>query len=778
MGPPDDPTGRDAAWPAALKALDAQAWAQQVREPMRAAELGRELAAAAPAGSPAAGHGHFHAGWAELRWGDLAAARDALAALQANARAWPDDVALQAACRDLQAGLLRREQRFDESLARLAPNLTLPEAARPPQAHCASATGAAIACGALHRMDDALRHFHRALAFAEASGDAALVANAAGNVGAAHYDVYNLDDAQHWCQRSYKEAGRAGATGARITAAVNLILVLCERQQHAQARPLVDEVLAASAGVRADKRGKYATIFADVARACGEFGRAQALLDEAAALRPSGAVPTLEWAGVQAELRLACGDAARARALAEQGLAGYQPANVDDLPLTVMRLRDCAARACETLGDWRAALRHQRGLMDYRELLLGRSARARRVALEVEHELDRARMQRDAATAEQQRLAEVNAALAAANRSKSDFLAAASHDLRQPVHALALQVAALRGELSTPRQHGMADRIERCVDALSGLFNGLLDLSRLDAGVVQPQWQAVALPALLAGLVEQHQPEAHRKGLALALRVPRGDAPPCAHSDAMLLERLLRNLIVNALRYTDAGGVLVALRRRGGGWSVQVRDSGRGIAPQLQSRVFDEFFQVGNPARRRDEGLGLGLAIVSRLARVLQHEISLRSAPGRGTCVELRLPMAAAPEPVRRAEAPAAAPLALRVAVIDDDRDTLGALGDLLAQWGCDVRTAEAAASLPGIDAWRPDAAIVDYRLPGGRDGLAEVQALRRRHGPALPCLIVTGETSPPLLQGLQESGLPWSAKPLSAQALRVWLQAQARTPD
>jgi signal transduction histidine kinase len=750
-------------------------WAQQYRDPARAAELAREWIAAAGSDAAQAAHGEFHLAWAELRWGSEAAARDALARLEALA-ATARDTAIDALVRDLRAALLRRERRFEDALALLEDNLALPEAARAAQAHCTSATGAAIACGALHRMDDALRHFHRALAMAQGSGDAALIANAAGNVGAAHYDVYNLDDALRWCAEAHRQAGAAGAAGARITATVNLIAILIALNRHDEAQPFADELRDASVGVRGDKRGKYATFRAEVARGRGDLSLAQRLLDETAALRAEGEAPSLEWAGVQAAVRLSAGEAARARALAEDALAARPASNVNDLPLTVLRLHEVAIDACEALGDLRGALDHQRALQDCREQLLGRSARARRVALEVEHELELARRERDAAQAEQRRLADVNDALRSASRARSDFLAAASHDLRQPVHALALHVAALRGELQSPRRFDRVERIEACVGALWGLFDGLLDLSRFDAGVVEPQWQSVALAPLLDDLVQAHRAEAERKGLWLSLRLAATAHRATVRSDPQLLERVLRNLLVNALRHTQVGGVLITLRARGERWRVDVRDSGPGIDAALHTRVFDEFFQIGNAARRRDEGLGLGLAIVRRLAQLLDLQVGLRSAPGHGATFSVAVPRAEAAPGIAREPSHAPAVLApLRAVVIEDDDEVRAALADLLAQWGCDVAAAARGDALALRAGWRPDVALLDVRLADGRSGIDEAHALRAAHGATLRCLLVTGESAPEALRRIEASGLPWLPKPVAPARLRQWLAGVAR---
>lgn len=758
--------------PLADEALDRQAWGQQYRDPARAAALGREMAAHADA--RIAPRGHFHVAWAEMRWGAADAARAAHAQLAALAG---DDPALQALERDLHAAWLRREHRFDDALALLQINLALDDALRPPPAHACSATGAGIAASSLHRMDDALRAFHRALSMAEASGDAALIANAVGNLGAAHYDVWNLEDALRFCREAQRRAADSGAQGAWVSATINLILTLAGLQRADEAQALVDELVAAAPRVRGDRRGKYATVFADVARRRGEWGRAQALLDEAAAARAADEAPTLEWAATQAALHLARGALAAARELAEQRLERRTPANENDLPLAVLELREVAAQACEALGDLRAALDHQRAAMVVRERLLGRSASARRIAMEVGLQLALARQQRDAATAERLRLTQINDALHAASRAKSDFFAAASHDLRQPVHALALQVAALRSEPDGTRRGERLDRIDACVGALSGLFDGLLDLSRIDAGVVAPQWQPVALALLLDELVQTHRAEAERQGLWLSLRLGAGAFDASARSDPLLLERVLRNLIVNAVRHTREGGVLVTLRARGSHWRIDVRDSGPGIPAALHARVFDEFFQIHPGERHGGEGLGLGLAIVQRLARLLGHGVALRSAPGLGTTFAVSLEGgASAPRALAVDDDCVDALPPLRAIVIEDDRAVREALVDLLQQWGCSTVAAARSDDLQIDAAWHPDVALLDLRLQGGgdggdsRDGIDEAVHLRALHGASLPCLLITGESAPESLRRIKASGLPWLHKPVAVAGLRRWL--------
>ena len=218
----------------------------------------------------------------------------------------------------------------------------------------------------------------------------------------------------------------------------------------------------------------------------------------------------------------------------------------------------------------------------------------------------------------------------AASLDKSRFLAAASHDLRQPVHALSLFLGALRRQPLTVEGARLASHAADAVDTMGGLFNALLDVSRLDAGMVQPALRAVPLAQLLQRVADQAQQSAGSAGLRLQLRLPQGDGP-WVETDPVLLERVLANLVSNAIRYTERGTVLIALRHGQAGPRVQVRDSGIGIPPDSQERVFQEFVQLHNPERDRHKGLGLGLAIVRRTAGLLGLPLALRSAAGRGS---------------------------------------------------------------------------------------------------------------------------------------------------
>jgi signal transduction histidine kinase len=335
-----------------------------------------------------------------------------------------------------------------------------------------------------------------------------------------------------------------------------------------------------------------------------------------------------------------------------------------------------------------------------------------------------------------------------ANRAKTQFFAAASHDLRQPLHALGLFAEALRHRVGADAEVAhLVHSINGSVDALEGLFSELLDITRLDAGGVEPRPEHFGCEAMFARLKLHFEPTAFEKGLALRFHGARH----FAFADPVLAERIVRNLLSNAIRYTRDGGVVVAARPRGDRLRLEVWDTGRGIPPQEQERIFDEFYQVADdeppPDPGQRKGLGLGLAIVRRLARVLQAPLELRSVPGHGTVFALTVPLGRAPKPSGALEPPRASPgltLAGRlIAVVEDDAAVRDGLRVLLESWGATV------ASFDGHEpcvAWAaeagrraPDLLIVDFRLEGDRTGLEAIAALRERFGPALPAVIVTG---------------------------------------
>lgn len=357
-----------------------------------------------------------------------------------------------------------------------------------------------------------------------------------------------------------------------------------------------------------------------------------------------------------------------------------------------------------------------------------------------------------------------------ANLAKSRFLAAASHDLRQPMHALGLFIADLARKEHSADNRYLIDRIAASAEAMENLLDSLLDISKLDAGVVPVSIQTFALGPVFERIEGDFASAARDRGLRLRI------CPTSLwiESDPLLLERILLNLISNALRYTPRGSVLVAARRRGGNRvRIEVRDSGPGIPKEAQDAVFQEFVQLDNPARDRSKGLGLGLAIVRRLAELLGHTVGLRSAVGRGSIFHIEVPQA------RPVDAPSVTHTQQHdltgevVAMVDDDALAQQSLAGLLRAWGCFVVAAD---SLEGLfDALdetgvEPRIIISDYRLPGDKDGLDVIASVRACYNPRMPGLLLSGDTGPETLRQATDQGIPLLHKPVRPARLRAAL--------
>ncbi|GAA6142448.1 hybrid sensor histidine kinase/response regulator [Hydrogenophaga sp. 5NK40-0174] len=362
-----------------------------------------------------------------------------------------------------------------------------------------------------------------------------------------------------------------------------------------------------------------------------------------------------------------------------------------------------------------------------------------------------------------------------ARDDKQRFFAAASHDLRQPLQALNLYHSLMaRGDTST----AVVQQIGACVQALDRLLEGILDVSRLDAGQVEPQVQPVHLPELMLRVFSLHDASARAKGLKLRLHT----VDRWVLTDAHLAERILSNLLANAIRYTERGGVLMAARISQGSVRLQIIDTGPGISAEALETVFQEFAQLHNPQRDLAQGTGLGLAIVQRLSRLLEHPLKVRSVPGRGSCFEVgmnvtlsglagaaTLPTVTVPDgPV--VDGLAAMP-ALRVLVVEDNALVREGLQSLMRSWGFDVELAgdavEAMAVLSrgGALAERPvDAVVSDWRLPGDMNGLDLLEAARTRFGVG-QLVLLTGESEAP-----EEKGVTVLSKPVRPLRLRAAL--------
>lgn len=367
-------------------------------------------------------------------------------------------------------------------------------------------------------------------------------------------------------------------------------------------------------------------------------------------------------------------------------------------------------------------------------------------------------------------------------RAKSRFLAAASHDLRQPLHALSLLVTALRDRVRDKESRRLAEHIEASASAMEGLLNALLDLSRLDAGVVEAHPVCFPVDRVFRSVENQFALLARERGLGLSAR-PTG---LWAYTDPVLMERILANLVANALRYTEHGRVLIGARRAGDNLiRVEVRDTGKGIPEEFHERIFEEYFQLENPERHRDKGLGLGLAIVSRLANLLGGQVSVRSHPGRGSCFHFQVARCSAAAQRMAASLPASPGFTLPlehalVAVIDDDEAILEAMAEVFDHWGVGLAA--------GVDAEQvrdelvalgrgPDIILCDYRLRSGHTGIEAVHLLRQAFGANIAAALLTGDTAPDTIQAIDASGLPVLHKPLKPAKLRAFLSHLLATP-
>jgi signal transduction histidine kinase/DNA-binding NarL/FixJ family response regulator len=360
--------------------------------------------------------------------------------------------------------------------------------------------------------------------------------------------------------------------------------------------------------------------------------------------------------------------------------------------------------------------------------------------------------------------------LEAANLAKSRFLAAASHDLRQPLHALNWFVTQLRNEKDPTEKTRLVEQIETATGAMNELFNALLDISRLDAGVLAPTISEFPVEQLLKRIATTFSAAAREKWLRL--RIVSNDA--WVRSDSILLERILLNLVSNAVRYTVKGGVVIGCRRRAGHLRIEVWDTGAGIAADQHQNVFREFYRIATTEQDRGHGrglgLGLGLAIVDRLCRLLGHPIELRSQLGRGSRFAVTLPLVTAR--IATQPLPAAIDLAMGkfIVVVDDDPLVLDAMRGVLKSWGCHVLTAKsesAAIAALASEQQQPDLIISDYRLSDTRTGFDVIEHLRRAIGADIPAFLISGDTAPERLREASASGYYLLHKPVLPMTLR-----------
>jgi len=354
-----------------------------------------------------------------------------------------------------------------------------------------------------------------------------------------------------------------------------------------------------------------------------------------------------------------------------------------------------------------------------------------------------------------------------ANKRKTRFLASASHDLRQPVHALELFSESLGNEKISQKGHETLSYMKDCIASLNDLLSSLLDISRLDAGIVEPHFENIDVSQIISRVVNSMQGEAKRKGLNLRVY----GKSLWVKSDSTLLENSIRNLIINAVKYTNEGKVLIACRSRMNEVWIEVWDSGIGIAEEELSNIFEEFYQVNNADRDQRQGLGLGLSIITREMDILGHMLSLQSREGRGTMARIKLQRVYLEMP--HIEQTAAVRFDRlenkKVLIIDDEESILIATQSLVSNWSCVVETASNFEEASAIcKRFIPDLIISDFRLRDHVTGIDVIEQLRLQLGHKVPAILITGDTAPDRLQQAKESELMLLHKPVKPVKLKV----------
>lgn len=352
-----------------------------------------------------------------------------------------------------------------------------------------------------------------------------------------------------------------------------------------------------------------------------------------------------------------------------------------------------------------------------------------------------------------------------ANMAKSRFLAQASHDLRQPIHAIGLFTSCLKASTLSLDQKDMVNNIDRALNGVSGLFKSLLDVATLDSGRIVPRIHNVALAPLLHDIVAQHSDPARRANMDLRVV----DSALRVQTDSTILTAIISNLVSNAIKYAPGRAAVIGCRRRGGQISVFICDNGPGIQAADRPRVFEEFYRSPQHRRTR-EGIGLGLSIVARMARLLRVDVTLRSVPGCGTSVEVSgLEPALGPAPM--ADAPQVRPSALagmRILLIEDHDEVRAATRTMLESWGCLVRD-DPSAQAPAQEC---DLILADQDLEDGTGGAA-IDRIRATLDRRVPAIIMSGHDAVRIAEELDDKTLPILSKPVSPARLRAAIMAQ-----
>ncbi|NLY65470.1 MAG: response regulator, partial [Alcaligenaceae bacterium] len=362
-----------------------------------------------------------------------------------------------------------------------------------------------------------------------------------------------------------------------------------------------------------------------------------------------------------------------------------------------------------------------------------------------------------------------------ANEAKSRFLAAASHDLRQPLHAIGILASVLRNQLQTDDSHETLSSIESCLQTMNNLFDSLLDISKLDAGVIKPEPRPMILADLLSSVHREFHPYAQSKNLKFRV-LPSQDTTV---SDPGMLGRILRNLVSNALKYTVTGGVIVGVRMSPSGLRIEVYDTGIGFHDHQLSDMFAEFKQL-DTGRFKQQGLGLGLSIASRLSDMLGHSLTATSRPGRGSRFTIHVPLYKAMKTIISSDE---TNIFINqdfknkcVWVVDDDQDILDAMQKLLSGWGCEVITAASRAQVQASRNKRmPDLLLVDFHLTESLNGLDIIKQIAGMTDRQFSAVVITGDTSPVYLKEIEHLGYSVLHKPLHPMKIRAVIQQQLK---
>lgn len=361
-----------------------------------------------------------------------------------------------------------------------------------------------------------------------------------------------------------------------------------------------------------------------------------------------------------------------------------------------------------------------------------------------------------------------------ANRAKSRFLAAASHDLRQPLQAQTLFIEQLYGKLKDPESsYTLVKKLEDSVSAMRSLFNALLDISKLDAGVIQPHKTHFNLQSFMSVLKEEYSTQAKAKGLNFSMHC----TDTVVHTDRGLLDSIMHNILTNAVNYTKYGEISVKCIQSEDIVTIEVSDTGIGIKPEHLEDIFQEFYQIDNPERNRDQGLGLGLSVVQRISMLLNCPVNVYSVYGEGSTFSIDIPFGDGALVTAQPESNLESRHILdgnRVIVIDDEQAIRDAMLGLLETWGCEVLIAGSGDDILfkiSDSGFNPDIIIADYRLPGSMNGVQVVGEIRALFNHDVPAILITGDIAIDKLQDVQESQIPFLHKPIHPGKLRTLMQ-------